>query len=95
MKGDLLWVYEGLTDIWARCSRRAAGCGRKRSRASSLRASPAYSKPDPAGWRPLQDTADAAQFLYGADGWANWRRGVDFYDEGRSSGWMWTPPFAG
>jgi len=29
------------------------------------------------------DTATAAQFLYFAPGeWSNWRRGVDFYDEG-------------
>ena len=34
-------------------------------------------------WRPLVDTAVAAQILYGApQGWAAWRRGVDFYDEG-------------
>ena len=34
-------------------------------------------------WRPLQDTADAAVFLFdaGADR-QNWRRGTDFYDEG-------------
>ena len=34
-------------------------------------------------WRPLQDTADAAPFLYDATAdWSNWRRGTDFYDEG-------------
>src|SRR5262249_5484839 len=37
-------------------------------------------------WRPLQDTADAAQVLYNlgfdGDSWASWRRTVDFYDEG-------------
>jgi predicted metalloprotease with PDZ domain len=34
-------------------------------------------------WRPLQDTADAAPFLYDALGeWTNWRRGTDFYEEG-------------
>jgi predicted metalloprotease with PDZ domain len=34
-------------------------------------------------WRPLQDTADAAPFLYDATSdWANWRRGTDFYEEG-------------
>ena len=34
-------------------------------------------------WRPLQDTADEAQILYNvANAWQNWRRGVDFYDEG-------------
>jgi predicted metalloprotease with PDZ domain len=34
-------------------------------------------------WRDLQDTATAAQVLYGAGGgWDNWRRYTDFYDEG-------------
>ena len=34
-------------------------------------------------WRSLQDTADAAVFLYDAGlDWSNWRRGVDFYQEG-------------
>jgi predicted metalloprotease with PDZ domain len=34
-------------------------------------------------WRPLDDTAAAAQLLFYARGdWASWRRGVDFYDEG-------------
>ena len=34
-------------------------------------------------WRPLQDTADAAQILYYAPGqWVNWRRSTDYYPEG-------------
>jgi predicted metalloprotease with PDZ domain len=34
-------------------------------------------------WRPLQDTADAAQLLYGApDEFESWRRSVDYYPEG-------------
>jgi predicted metalloprotease with PDZ domain len=34
-------------------------------------------------WRPLQDTADSAVFLYDSETeWSNWRRSVDFYDEG-------------
>jgi predicted metalloprotease with PDZ domain len=34
-------------------------------------------------WRPLADTAVAAQILYGArDDWDAWRRDVDFYLEG-------------
>src|ERR1019366_2059110 len=34
-------------------------------------------------WRPLQDTADSAPFLYNASGgWDGWRRGTDFYAEG-------------
>lgn len=34
-------------------------------------------------WRPLHDTADAAQLLYGApDEFESWRRSVDYYPEG-------------
>jgi predicted metalloprotease with PDZ domain len=34
-------------------------------------------------WRPLEDTAVAAQLLYNArDDYAGYRRGVDYYDEG-------------
>jgi len=34
-------------------------------------------------WRPLDDTAAAAQLLYNAPGgWESWRRGTDFYNEG-------------
>src|SRR5262249_56902232 len=33
-------------------------------------------------WRPLVDTAVAAQLLYfGRPEWADWRRGVDYYPE--------------
>ena len=35
------------------------------------------------GWRPLSDTAVAAQTLYGApNAGSSWRRGVDYYPEG-------------
>jgi predicted metalloprotease with PDZ domain len=34
-------------------------------------------------WRPLADTAAGAQLLYEArNDWRDYRRGVDFYDEG-------------
>jgi predicted metalloprotease with PDZ domain len=80
----LLWVYEGLTQylgvvLTARCgiwtpeqfrdslAGVAAWAGNQRGRT----------------WRPLEDTAVAAQLLYGARGeWGAWRRGTDFYDEG-------------
>ena len=36
-----------------------------------------------AALRPLDDTAASAQLLFHApDAWENWRRGVDFYNEG-------------
>jgi predicted metalloprotease with PDZ domain len=84
MKGDLLWVYEGLTnylgDIFA------ARCGL--SSAEQYRDYLALTAADMDNrsgrtWRPLIDTAVAAQVLYEApEAWANWRRGVDYYPEG-------------
>lgn len=84
MEGDLLWVYEGLTDylggvlavrsgIWTPVQFRDALA----EAAASLDNWPGRT------WRNLQDTATMAQVLYFAGGgWDNWRRGTDFYAEG-------------
>lgn len=81
----MLWVYEGLTvylgdmltarsglwspDTWREAvAYRAAVMAHQTGRA----------------WRPLTDTTDAAQLVYGAPmAWANWRRRTDFYREGQ------------
>jgi predicted metalloprotease with PDZ domain len=84
MKGDLLWVYEGLTEYWGYILAARSGLWTKQQFldetaevAAALNNTPGRS------WRPLQDTADAAQILYGADQeFESWRRGVDFYPEG-------------
>ena len=84
MKDDLLWVYEGLTEYLGNVLTARSGLlSMEDSReALALVAATLDAKPG-REWRPLQDTADAAPFLYdaGAD-WANWRRGTDFYEEG-------------
>jgi predicted metalloprotease with PDZ domain len=84
MNGELLWVYEGLTDYLGQIL--AARCGlwteedfrqRLALEAARLDRQPGRT------WRPLVDTTIAAQLLYDArkEGSA-WRRGVDFYPEG-------------
>ena len=84
MHGELLWVYEGLTDYLGEVL--AARCGlwtdedfrqRLALEAARLDRQPGRT------WRPLVDTTVAAQLLYDArkEGSA-WRRGVDFYPEG-------------
>ena len=84
MRGDLLWVYEGLTNYlgWLLAGR----CGLftpEQARGEIARAAGTLSVRPGRGWRPLFDTAVAAQVLYGAPtAWANLRRGTDFYDEG-------------
>jgi predicted metalloprotease with PDZ domain len=84
MKDDLLWVYEGLTEylgevLTARCGLR----NMQQSREDLARVAAEWGSYPGRTWRPLQDTADSAVFLYNADAdWQNWRRGVDFYEEG-------------
>ena len=84
MKGELLWVYEGLTQYYGEVLAARAGF-RDPQTARDVMASEAEAMRTQRGrsWRPLQDTAVAAQILYPARGdWASLRRSVDFYSEG-------------
>jgi predicted metalloprotease with PDZ domain len=84
MEGDLLWVYEGLTEYLGDVL--AARCGiwtpdQYKQRLSTIAAQ--YDNRPGRTWRNIQDTATAAQILYDAGGgWDNWRLNVDYYDEG-------------
>ena len=85
MKGDLLWVYEGLTEYFGDVL--ASRCGIwppsvYRDRLATIAGYLNDLRPGRT-WRDLQDTATAAQLLYAATaGYDNWRRNVDYYDEG-------------
>jgi predicted metalloprotease with PDZ domain len=84
MKGDLLWVYEGMTQYWGNVlSARTALITPEVYReqlawdASRLDVRPGRI------WRDVQDTAISSQILReGSSYWANWRRGQDYYSEG-------------
>lgn len=84
MKGDLLWVYEGLTEYLGDVLTARSGLwtdAQYRDELANTAASLNY-RPGRT-WRDLQDTATAAQTLYGSGGqWSNWRRSVDYYPEG-------------
>jgi predicted metalloprotease with PDZ domain len=84
MKGDLLWVYEGLTQYLGEILTARSGLWNKQQFLDEAAETAATLDHTPGRrWRPLQDTADAAQLLYAAPPeFANWRRGVDFYPEG-------------
>lgn len=85
MKTDMLWVYEGLTQYLGELLTVRSGLWTPDDYRQSLASIAAKLGPGRPGrtWRPLLDTAAAAPILYGAPGqWSNWRRGVDFYDEG-------------
>jgi predicted metalloprotease with PDZ domain len=88
MNGSLLWVYEGLTEFWGDALAARAGLVTPQLYRERLAASAAYFD-DEAGalWRPLADTAVAAQRLYVASSaWGSARRGTDFYE---ASTFLW------
>jgi predicted metalloprotease with PDZ domain len=84
MKDDLLWVYEGLTEYLGQILTARSGLwSAQQDREDMARLASMLDLRPGRDWRPLQDTADAAVFLYNADvDWQNWRRSVDFYEEG-------------
>ena len=83
MRGELLWVYEGLTDylgnvLGARCGFMTAEQYRE------YLAYTAAELDNTAGrrWRSTEDTAVGISGLQGGSAWTNWRRGSDYYPEG-------------
>ncbi len=84
MKGELLWVYEGLTEYLGNLLAARSGLWTPEQYRDHLAEVAADLDHKPGRlWRPLIDTTIAAQILYGAPGeWNSSRRGVDFYDEG-------------
>lgn len=83
MRGELLWVYEGLTDylgnvLGARCGFMTAAGYRE------YLAATAADLDNTAGrrWRSTEDTAVGISGLQGGSAWANWRRSSDYYPEG-------------
>jgi predicted metalloprotease with PDZ domain len=85
MKGNLLWVYEGLTNYLGDVLAARSGIWSPevfRDRLATIVADLNDARPGRT-WRDLQDTASAAQILYSAGGpFDNWRRNTDYYNEG-------------
>jgi predicted metalloprotease with PDZ domain len=84
MKGELLWIYEGLTQYLGDILAVRSGIWTPEQYRSYLAASTAFLDHRPGrAWRNLEDTGAAAQVFYAApDQWDNWRRSVDYYPEG-------------
>lgn len=83
MKGDLLWVYEGLTEYLSTVLTARSGL-QTTSQSHDHLALTASTLEHRAGrrWRSLQNTANAAQILYfSGTEWSSYRRSVDFYPE--------------
>lgn len=84
MKGELLWVYEGLTEYFGDVLTARSGIWTAEQYREALAMTAAEMDHRPGRtWRNLQDTATAAQTLYTTPTeWDNWRRSVDYYPEG-------------
>jgi predicted metalloprotease with PDZ domain len=84
MKTDLLWGYEGLTDYLGPLLAARSGLWTPEQYREYLASIAAQLGPGRPGrtWRPLIDTAIGEPGMNGRGGWSNWRRGVDYYEEG-------------
>lgn len=88
MKGDLLWVYEGLTNYYGELLAARAGLISPEEWFDEIAADAMGVSAPGRTWRPLQDAADSSPFLYTAGGgWTGWRRQTpgglpSFYYEG-------------
>jgi len=85
MKGDLLWMYEGLTEYLGSVLTARSGLETPelfRDRLAYVAAHLEYETGR--GWRPLADASISGQLLFDARAeYATLRRGLDFYGEGQ------------
>jgi predicted metalloprotease with PDZ domain len=85
MIGDLLWVYEGLTEYLGTLLAERSGLWTPEQYREALAATAANLDHRPGRtWRPLEDTARSVQILrrISTPQWSSWRRGLDYYPEG-------------
>ena len=82
--GELLWVYEGMTQYMGNVLAARTGLESPQEYRDRLAASAANLDTKPGRWwRSTDDTAIAASVLRGGDpAWSNWKRGQDYYPEG-------------
>jgi predicted metalloprotease with PDZ domain len=82
MDGSLLWVYEGMTEYWGDVLPARAGLITPEFfRDMIADAAAEFVLGTGAHWRPMGDTAVAAQALYSAPrAWQSSRRSTDYYD---------------
>jgi predicted metalloprotease with PDZ domain len=83
MKGDLLWVYEGLTSyLGVVLAARSGLWNAEQAREHLALLSSTLDHRAGRTWRSLENTSRAAQILYFSPSeWASYRRGTDFYGE--------------
>lgn len=84
MKGELLWVYEGMTQYYGNVVSFRDGVRPQTAWSDHVASVYANYDTEPGRlWRPLVDTARGVQFSYGANReYYAERRGADYYSEG-------------
>jgi predicted metalloprotease with PDZ domain len=84
MRGELLWVYEGLTQYLGKVLPSRSGLWTPDDFREAMAAVAAEMEHQSGReWRPVVDTAVAVQLTYPSPrAWLNYRRRVDYYDEG-------------
>ncbi len=82
--GELLWVYEGMTQYMGNVLAARDGMWSQKDYREMLALSAAQlDYKSGRVWRSTDDTAIAASILRGGNpAWANWKRGQDYYQEG-------------
>jgi predicted metalloprotease with PDZ domain len=84
MKGELLWIYEGLTNYLGEILAARSGLWTNEEYRDALAGTAAeMDTRSGRAWRPLEDTAVFAQVLYDTgDDYRGYRRSTDYYEEG-------------
>ncbi len=84
-RGELLWVYEGMTQYWGEVLAARSGLRTPQQFREFLAVTAAKLDQKPGRiWRNTEDTAIAASILRdGTQNYSNWRRGQDYYQEGQ------------
>jgi predicted metalloprotease with PDZ domain len=83
-QGDLLWVYEGMTQYLGNVLAARSGLKNQQEYREMLALSAAQlDYKSGREWRSTEDTAIASSILRGgSQSWSNWKRGQDYYQEG-------------
>ena len=83
-QGDLLWVYEGMTQYLGNVLAARSGLKNQQQYREMLALSAAQlDYKTGREWRSTEDTAIASSILRGGTpSWSNWKRGQDYYQEG-------------
>ena len=83
MRGEMLWVYEGLTRLLGDVLAVRAGFESPEDFREALALSAATLDQKPGRvWRTTEDSAISVSMQGGGGGYSNWRRNYDYYGEG-------------